>query len=311
MTTEDQYRFWRRRLAGEVVPIHDSDPQSGFYRLKTKDGTSHPVAYWFAPDGTLRCRVGSKDINEQTANERWPWASKSPISHEVYKAVIAGEPWPDQHESVTRDRANSTNAPDDQSFDGLKDRIDDLARDAQALIDAGAAPDQSAADRASDLANRLAELQKQADSARAAEKKPHDDAVALVQAKWKPLLGVADIYRQIKAVVITPFLVAEDTKRRAAEAAQRKAAEEAAKAGKPIPEPAAMQRSAPKAGANGRRSVALRSVKVVTITDRDALLAFFALNEQITELLQKLAEKAAAAGVTAPGVTVKEEQRAA
>lgn len=309
--SEDQYRFWRRRLAGEVVPIHDGECQAGFYRLKTRDGNSHPVAYWFAPDGTLRCRVGKQDINEQTANERWPWASKSPITHEVYKAVVAGEPWPDQHESVIRDRANSTNAPDDQSFDGLKDRIEDLARDAQALIDKGAATDQSAADRASDLANRLAELQKQADAARAAEKKPHDDAAALVQAKWKPLLGVADIYRQIKAAVITPFLVAEDTKRRAAETAARKAAEEAAKAGTPMPEPAAMQRAAPMAGSNGRRSVALRTVKVVTITDRDALLAFFSGNEQITEVLQKLAEKATAAGVKVPGVNVTEEMRAA
>jgi hypothetical protein len=72
--------------------------------------------------------------------------------------------WPDQHEAVARDRINSDAAPADDSFDGLKDRIEDLARDAQALIDAGAAADQSAADRASDLANRLAELQKQADS---------------------------------------------------------------------------------------------------------------------------------------------------
>ncbi len=309
--TVDQYDFWRRRIAGEVVPIHDGEPQAGFYRLKTRDGDSHPCAYWFAPDGSLRCRVGNKDIDEQTANERWPWASKAPISHEVYKAVVAGGPWPDQHEGVTRDRTNSDNAPDDNSFEGLKDRIEDLARDAQALIEAGAAADQSAADRASDLANRLALLQKQADAARAAQKKPHDDAAAAVQAKWKPLLGIADIYRQIKAAVITPFLVAEDAKRRTAEAAARKVAEEAAKAGTPMPDPVTMQRAAPKAGSNGRRSVALRTVKVVTIADRGALLAFFADNEQITEVLQRLAEKATAAGVKVPGVTVTEEQRAA
>jgi hypothetical protein len=306
-----QYDFWNRRLAGEVIPINDSNPQSGFYRLKSRDGVSYPCAYWFTPAGQLRCRIGHKDVDEQTANERWPWASKAPISHEVYKSVIAGNPWPDQHEGVIRDRANSNNAPDDQSFEGLKDRIEDLARDAQALIDAGPAPDQSAADRASDLANRLAELQKQADAARAAEKRPFDEAALAVQAKWKPLLGAADIYRRIKAAVITPFLVAEDAKRRAAEAAQRKAAEEAAKAGTPMPEPATMQRNAPKAGSNGRRSVALRTVKVVTISDREALLTFFADNDQVTELLQKLAEKATAAGVKVPGVTVTEEMRAA
>lgn len=306
----DQYDFWRRRMAGEVVPIHDGEPQAGFYRLKTKDGNWQPVAYWFGKDGALRCRVGGRDIDEQTASERWPWASKSPISHEVYKAVVSGELWPDQHESVSRDRINSTGAPADDSFDGLKDRIEDLARDAEALINAGAATDQAAADRASDLANRLAELQKQADTARAAEKKPHDDAAAAVQAKWKPLLGVADVYRRIKSAVITPFLVAEDQKRRAAEADARKAAEEAAKAGQPIPE-STTQRAAPKAGSGGRRSVALRTVKVVTITDRAAVLKFFENNPLITEALQKMAEKVVAAGAEVPGVTVTEEQRAA
>lgn len=307
----DQYDFWRRRMAGEVVPIHDGEPQAGFYRLKTKDGNWQPVAYWFGKDGSLRCRVGSRDIDEQTAAERWPHASKNPIAHEVYKAVINGELWPDQHESVARDRINSDAAPEDDSFDALKDRIEDLARDARSLIEAGAAADQSAADRASDLANRLAELQKKADAARAAEKKPHDEAAAAVQAKWKPLLGTADIYRRIKEAVITPFLVGEEKKRRLAEAQARRAAEEAAKAGQPIPEPAQTQRAAPKAGSGGRRSVALRTVKVVTITDRAAVLAFFAENPQITEVLQKLAEKCVAAGATVPGITVTEDQRAA
>jgi hypothetical protein len=308
---EDQYSFWRRRMAGEVIPIHDGEPQAGFYRLVGKDGYSQPVAYWFGKEGDLRCRIGNKDVNDQTANERWPWASKKPITHEVYKAVIAGGPWPDQHEGVTRDRANSAGAPADDSFEGLKDRIEDLARDAEALIKAGDAPDQSSADRASDLANRLAELQKRADAARKVEKKPHDDAVAAVQAKWNPLLGVADVYKRIKAVVVTPFRVAEDQKRKAAEAEARQIADEAAKAGRPAPEIAPVQRSTPKAGSGGRRSVALRTVKMVTITDRAALLTFFAEYEQVTEVLQKLAEKVTAAGVTVPGITITEEQRAA
>ena len=306
---KDQYDFWRRRMAGEVVPIHDGEPQAGFYRLRTRDGNWQPVAYWFAKDGSLRCRVGGRDIDEQTANERWIYASKTPIAHEVYKSVLAGELWPDQHEGVARDRINSDSAPADDSFDGLKDRIEDLARDAEALINAGAAADQSAADRASDLANRLSELQKHADAARATEKKPHDDAVAAVQAKWKPLIGAADIYKRIKAAVITPFLVAEDQKRRAAEAEARRLAEEAAKAGQTIPEPSA-QRAAPKAGSGGRRSVALRTVKVVTITDRAAVLKFFESNPLITETLQRLAEKVTAAGADVPGITITEEQRA-
>jgi len=306
----DQYDFWRRRLAGEVIPIHDGEPQAGFYRLTSKDGRSTPVAYWFTKEGALRCRIGNNDVDEQTANERWPWASKRPIGHDVYKSVIAGNPWPDQHEAVIRDRANSDGAPDDDSFEALKDRIEDLARDADALIKAGSAKDQNAADRASDLANRLAELHKTADAARSKEKRPHDEAAKAVQAKWLPILGTADIYKRIKSAVITPFLIAEDKKRREAEEAARRAAQEAAQAGAPVPEPAPV-RAAPKAGSGGRRSVALRTVRVVTIKDRAAVLKFFENNDALTEVLQKLAEKVTEAGVEVPGVSVTEEQRAA
>jgi hypothetical protein len=305
----DQYEFWRRRMAGEVVPIYDGEPQAGFYRLRKRDGEWQPVAYWFANDRTLRCRIAGADVSEQIANERWPWASKTPITHEVYKAVIAGSPWPDQHEGAIRDRANTAGMPDDNSFDALKDRIEDLARDADALVNAGAATDQASADRASDLANRLAELQKKADGARVAEKKPHDEAAKAVQSKWLPILSAADIYKRLKSAVITPFLVAEDQKRREVEAAARKVAEEAARAGQPVIAP--VERAAPKAGAGGRRSVALRSVKVVTITDRAAVLEFFKENSLITDLLHQMASRATTAGVTVPGVTVTEEQRAA
>ena len=221
-----------------------------------------------------------------------------------------GKPWPDQHEAVIRDRANSDAAPDDNSFDALKDRIEDLARDADALIKAGGAKDQDAADRASDLANRLAELHKTADAARSKEKRPHDEAATAVQARWLPILGTADIYKRIKSAVITPFLIAEAKKQREAEEAARKAAKEAAQAGAPISEPVA-PRAAPKAGSGGRRSVALRTVRVVTIKDRDAVLNFFESNEAITDVLQKLAEKVTAVGVDVPGVSVSEEQRAA
>lgn len=292
----DQYEFWRRRLAGEELPIHDGEYQAGFYRMKDRTGNSHPVAYWFAKDGTIRCRIGTKDVNEQTAAERWMWASKSPITHEIYKAVVGGAPWPDQHEAVSK----SNNAPPDDSLEGLTAAIDDLAREADALIKKGAAATQDDADRASDLANRLGEFWNKADNARKAEKKPHDDAAKAVQEKWIPVLTAAEIYKRIKLVVVTPFL----TKKQADE---RKAREDAAKAGAPLPEPV---RSTTKAGTRGR-SVALRTIKQVEITDRAALLAYFAEGDDMTRYLQDRAEKAVRAGVNPPGVKVVEQQVAA
>lgn len=306
----DQYDFWRRRLAGEVIPIHDGEPQAGFYRVRNREKTIwRPVAYWFK-DGALRCRVSGDNTEDQRAMELWPYASKNPVTHEAYQAVIDGGLWPDQHEGATADRINSVNAPDENSFEGLQDRIADLARDAEKLIAAGAAKTQTDADQASDLANRLGELHKAADAARATEKKPHDDAAKAVQAKWLPVLTLAEVYKRIKAAVVTPFLVEQDRIRREAQAQAYRAAAEAAKKGQePAPPPPVI---APvKAGSGGRRSVALRSVKVITITDRPAALAFFADNQMVSDLLQTLAEKATRAGVTVPGVTVTEEQRAA
>lgn len=291
-----QYDFWRRRLNGETLPIHDGEVQAGFYRTKRRDGGFDPVAYWWQTDGTLRCRIGGKDVSEQVARERWIWASKHPITYDLYKAVVSGEPWPDQHEAVTR----SNQAPSDDSFDGLRDAIEDLAREANALVAKGAAQNQDEADRASDLANKLAEFQAKADGRRKDEKRPHDDAARAVQAKWAPLLDVAEVYRRVKLVVVTPFL------NKKAEA-ERKAREEAAKAGEPIPEPA---RSTTKAGTRGR-SVALRTVKQVEITDRAALIAFFSDSQQMTEFLQAAAEKAVRAGVTPPGVKITESKVAA
>jgi hypothetical protein len=64
------------------------------------------------------------------------------------------------------------------------------------------------------------------------------------------------------------------------------------------------------AGSRGR-GVHLRTVKIVTITDRDAVLAFFKDREEITALLQSMAEKAVKAGITVPGITVTNDTKAA
>lgn len=309
--SDDPYDFWRRRLSGETVAIQDGEPQAGFYRVRSRDKTTwRPVAYWFA-DGLLRCRVDGADIDEQRANELWLYASKNPIAHETYEAVIAGGSWPDLHDAASEDRRNFRDGDNDESFEAIKDRIDDLAREAEKLIKSGGAKTQEEADRASDLANRLGELWNKADDARKAEKKPHDDAAAAVQEKWRGVLIAGSIYKQIKAVVVTPFLAELDRRRKAAEAEARKAAEQAAKDGAPAPPPPPAASAPVKAGSGGRRSVALRTVKQVEITDRAALLAYFADGQAMTEFLQTCAEKAVRAGVTPAGVTITETQVAA
>jgi len=77
------------------------------------------------------------------------------------------------------------------------------------------------------LLDDVRRVRKDADTQRAAEKKPHDDAVKAVQATWKPLLDKCDKGADVIKAALTPFRVA---KQRAIEEAARKAREEAEEA---------------------------------------------------------------------------------
>ena len=50
----DKYAYWRNALAGNFGPVHDSDPQAGFYRARNKKaGKDDPIAIWFNDAGDL------------------------------------------------------------------------------------------------------------------------------------------------------------------------------------------------------------------------------------------------------------------
>lgn len=334
----DQYDFWRRRLKGEVVPIHDGECQAGFYR----DG-ARAVAIWFK-DGALRCRVNGHDIEANDAMERWPFISKRPVSHEDYTAKIETGNWPGESALVTQ----SNNAPEDNSFEGIQAQIEEMAREADRLMKLGPAKSKAQADEASDVADKLGKLFTKADNARKVEKQPHADAAAGVDDKWRPLTTAASIYKRLKDAVVEPFLKAqkaakdkaEREAREAAEKAQREAAQKIADAKRAEEEALrsgdtqaaekakadadiATQRATEAdtaantiaatpitAGTRGRKT-SLRSVTVVTIEDRAAVLEFFKDRQELSELLQDMADKAVKAGFTVPGTKVSKDQDAA
>lgn len=275
MTTPQDYTLWRALLAGENPPRDINDPAPGFYRVR-RNGSFMPVAYWYDDDEVLRCLLGRNLLDDLRAREIWPYASKGAISYETYHAVRAGAEWPDLHEAVSR----SNRAPEDDSFEAIRDRIEDLAREA-ALI-AGCSS-QHESDRAADLANELGKLEKRAEARRRAEKEPHEQAGREVDQKWSPWRDKATTAKQHLKGLIAAFLKANVTE---------------------------SPRAATTAGTRGR-PVSLRTVKHVAIVDRAALLAHFAESDAITATLQSLAEKSVRAGVTPPGVAVTAEQVAA
>jgi hypothetical protein len=304
----DDYAFYHARLGGQDIE-QPATPQPGRYRIPARrtDGKGYrpakstPVAIWRDDNGDLQIQVGNAEPLHRSVGDGFHafcgevWGRCMAVSEADYDAVIAGGSWPDESHAVTL----SNRAPTDNSIEAIQARIEDLAREAEALIEAGAAKTQDECDRAADLANEIAKFEKKAEAARKAEKQPFLDDGAAVDRKWSPVIAAASIYRRIKLVVCTPFMTEQARK---AELARVQASTSGAA---DVPPPAKVT-----AGTRGR-AVAMRTVKTTTIIDRAAVLAHFAEHADVTALLQTLAERSVRAGLTPPGVEVRETKVAA
>jgi hypothetical protein len=305
----DQYTWWRNALAGNVGPMHDGEPQSGRYRLRNKNKqtgavTYRAVAYWRDEAGALLCRVDDEMVGEQRALELWSYCAKNPISAEEYKCGRLGR-WSDLHPAAEADRSNAANAPDPDSVEAIKDSVENLAREAEALIGKGAAKTKGESDQAADLADRLRKLEVKADTRRKEEHEPHKTAIKALDGAWNPVRDLAAAAKErLKLYVVTPFLKALD-----AQAAKLR--EQAAKLGDTSPQTAAAIDKSTRtvAGTSGR--AALRDFKSATITDYPKALAYFAENAKVKELIQTLADAAIRSGTVPEGCELHVDQRAA
>src|SRR5437588_590750 len=83
---------WRKALAGQPIPLHENDPQEGYWRLRQRrSGAWLPVAIWREPDGALKAL---RDGEQAEAQELWTWCCRHPVAYEAYVAVAErGEPW--------------------------------------------------------------------------------------------------------------------------------------------------------------------------------------------------------------------------
>lgn len=178
------------------------------------------------------------------------------------------------------------------------------------------------------LLDDVRQAKKDADTQRAAEKKPHDDAGKAVQAAWKPLLDRCDAATTALKNALTPYREArqrakDEAARNArgeAEAAQ-KAAQEALRASDDLEErfaaEAELERAAKltaQANRIDRSATGLRTHWEAEITDRKAALVHYITQrpDAFEALIQQLAD-ADARGTRAPvpGVIFHERKRAA
>jgi len=297
--------WWQAKLAGEAVEMNEGNPHAGFYRQAHKEfygarKTFTPVAYWPGQNGELNCRIGDEDVTPQRGRDIWPTVGNHPVTEEAYRNKCQEEDnpnytglWPDEHELVQMGHNRPPEDDEPQTFEHIKDQIENLAREAQTRLDGPFIADQDEADRVANLADRLAELHKIAEGLQDGEKKPFSDGMKAVVKKWAPILVKAELFKNLKYTLLTPWA------KKIAEANKQKEAAAAAE-GKPF------KAERPKMGTRGRAMTPKRT-KTAKITDYPQALAFFAESDEIKECVQKLANRAVRTGSTPPGCTVEED----
>ena len=235
---DPQFDVWRTILAeheaGKTpkeysIKLAVDEIHSGFYRNRAR-----AYAYWVDGKGVQRCRINNKDVvDERRMAYDFMFCWKDPVKREFYDTFLKDGVWPDESAAVVK----SNNAPEDDTIEGVTADIENLRFEADLIMEKGPAKDQDAADRAADISVRLGQLHTKADNLRKVEGQPALEEQRRINDKWRPTIDLASIYKEIKKVVVDPFLAAERRrideenriaaqKVREAEEARRKAEDE-------------------------------------------------------------------------------------
>lgn len=307
----DQWRYWASALEGVFIEelIQRGKPQSGFYR----DRSARAVAIWRDDAGELFCSVtsGYAPKHADEIDELFGFVCRAPITRDLYMHIAAGGAFPEDVEQVPPSIGdNSANLPPHEAIGAEIEFLIASARDWLASI-GGKIASAEHADKASNYATKFGELEKKADAARAEEKKPFDDGAKDVQARWRPIVSLADEKKRWMKKETEAFLIAE--KRRREEEA-RKAAAEAAKQAEVMGDPPPPQAPV-RVNAGTRGKVALKTRVDFVVSDyrtfAESLLALEHPPHDLLEALDKIARRLGAAGANPPGVERREIEFAA
>lgn len=318
--TDDPYSWWRGACQSadfdgylKVAPIHVDEPQNGFFESRHKNRQTDVVtrsvtAIWRNEAGDILLGREGKNValTADQVMQRWPWLAKRPIDHATYKTWIETGKFPDEiaADKIAReDGLNDVGDLDQHAM--IKDRIEDLAREAGKIIAKGAAKSQEEIDTAADLADRLKKLADRADDLRVEEKQPHLSGCREVDLKWGGLTASAAYAKdQLKRLVITPFMTAAIAQQDYEIAHARATAAHNGLPPPPAPKPI-------KAGVAVSRKVGLREEKTAVIEDYAKCLAYFAANSKVKDLIQALANASVKQGTVPDGCKLNIQQVAA
>jgi hypothetical protein len=296
----EDYVYWRARLRGEDPGLTDFQARCGFWRKPRRDGGFDAIHIFRTADDDLVARVNDRHLEEP--DEAWcerffAWCVKHPVTEESYRLYTSTGRWADDVPEVKRD----TNAPPSVV---IAETIAELHQEAKRWLAeiGGTVKTQEQADKAGNFAARFAELQKEAESARVAEKEQHLKAGREVDSRWKPISEAGGEAKRWATGLTTEFLKARRAELQAAAATSTSQ-------GQP-PTPVKV-----KAGTRGR-STHLRSYQELEYAGVSTLIAHYAqderfmASEQVVEALERLAMVDLKAGLKVPGVSLVTKEKA-
>ncbi|MDQ0996920.1 hypothetical protein QFZ34_002102 [Phyllobacterium ifriqiyense] len=326
----NRWAWWQNALKGNFGPIHESHPEQGYYRTRSKGKPWEPVAIFY-PEGSdeLVAYRNGKEVDD--IHSLWTWACRNPISFEAYEKALHGEGFDDEpKEALAPKNHNSVDADPMEAL-----RIEYLGeKELAEQFLKSPIKTKADADKAAIWSKRLADIAKRATDQHKVEKQPALDETRRIDDKWRELKDEpkelsTKLKRHMDEYLREQDRIEQERQRKAREEADRirreaeQAAAEASQAGdvavanraEALAQQAAdAEREAQARNAAAGRTgakVALRTFVSAQITDVEALLIALKDRPEITELVQSLANRAAKAGVSLPGMKIIEEKRAA
>ena len=307
-----RWLWWQAALKGNFGPMHEGEPQQGFYRTRSKAGKWEPVAIWW--DDDIGKWVSYRAGREVDPVDAWNFCRTHPITREAYDRAMDGQPFDDEDATVSAQvAATGHNSGEIDQTEEIKDQIESALAGLKAYETVN---DDATAAKALSLRNRLNELSNKADKVRTEQKAPHLAAGKAVDEKWQPLVkkakAGADTVRDAIGAFETRKLQAQRKAEREAEQA-RIAAEHAAREQHgetevmEAPAPAPVAAPAPIKAAYGKAASVQVKTVVSDVTDWPALAVYMSNHPDCQDMLRKLAQRALDAGrMNIPGITTEE-----
>lgn len=250
----DRYAYWRNAQTGRFAAIVETDPQPGFYRMKSGGGVWLPVAIWDEDVGegatTTWVQVAKEEPSVDLspgATNAWLRCAKHPVSEENYRHAVATGRWlsdpPAQQtpaDAPPSEPGPGHNSADPASFEAMCAELTNDAAEAVAHFAKHPLVTKDDADKCENWRKRIAEAVKKMDASRKALNEPLQAQIDANNARYFPpirdaeakaqkLKGLGDAWVNAERARLRK--IAEEkarAEREAAWAAEKKAAEEAA-----------------------------------------------------------------------------------